>query len=154
MSEKPELEAKIVEAIYRGACEPSEFKRALELIAGYFDSSGVVLGELDAAHPKDQFVVAANGGDDQYFENYQAYAEFDPAPRAYMAQPAGKAALTDRIFSREQRQGFVFLNEFLRPPRDRWVVGKFAVFGPGSVRDGRGPARRWAQLRRRRYRSP
>jgi regulatory LuxR family protein len=115
MSGKPELEAKIVEAIYRGACEPSELKRALELIAGYFDSSGVVLGELDAAHPKDQFVVAANGGDDQYFENYQAYAEFDPAPRAWMAQPAGKAALTDRIFSREQRQSFVFLNEFLRP---------------------------------------
>jgi hypothetical protein len=115
MSGKPELEAKIVEAIYGGACDPSELKRALELIAGYFDSSSVILGELDAAHPNDTLVVAANGGDDKYFENYQAYAEFDPAPRAWMARPAGKADLTDRIFSNEQRQRFLFLNEFLLP---------------------------------------
>jgi len=115
MSAKPELEARIVEAIYRGACEPSELQRALELIANYFDSSGVVLAELDATQPNSRLVVGANAVDEQFFENYQAYAEYDPAPRAFMAQPAGKASLTDRIFSSEQRQGFVFLNEFLRP---------------------------------------
>lgn len=115
MSGTAELEARIVEAIYRGACEPSELKRTLELIANYFDSSGVVLAELDATQPKEQLVVGAKTIDDEFFESYQTYAELDPAPRAWMARPAGKASLTDRMFSKEQLRSFVFLNEFLRP---------------------------------------
>jgi hypothetical protein len=47
MSLDADAEAKIIDAIYRGACDAAELSRALELIAGYFDSPGVLLGELD-----------------------------------------------------------------------------------------------------------
>ena len=40
MSLDADAEAKIIDAIYRGACDAAELSRAFELIAGYFDSPG------------------------------------------------------------------------------------------------------------------
>jgi hypothetical protein len=33
-------ETKIIDAIYRGACDPAELRRAIEGLAGYFGSGG------------------------------------------------------------------------------------------------------------------
>jgi hypothetical protein len=52
MPDGAELEQKIIDAIYRGACNPTELDRAIELIGQYFDSSGVSLGEFDRVNPE------------------------------------------------------------------------------------------------------
>jgi hypothetical protein len=46
MSLDSDAEAKIIDAIYRGACDAAELSRALELIAGYFDSPGGALTRI------------------------------------------------------------------------------------------------------------
>lgn len=45
MPDSVDLEQRIVDAIYRGACDPVELQRTIELIGRYFGSSGVFLGE-------------------------------------------------------------------------------------------------------------
>ena len=52
MSLDADAEAKIIDAIYRGACDSVELSRAIALIAEYFESPGVLLGELDQAQPE------------------------------------------------------------------------------------------------------
>ena len=115
MSGNADAEAKIIDAIYRGACDSAELSRALELIAGYFDSPGVLLGELDQARPERQFVMGTRTIDDSFFTGYARCENLDPAPRAYAALPVGRASLTDRMFSESFRRRNVFLNELLRP---------------------------------------
>ncbi len=110
-----DLEERIIDAIYRGACDPAELGRAIELICQYFDSSGVVFGELDHAVPEAQFAVGVKTIDQSFFDEYPAYAHFDPAPEAFAALPTGTASTSDRMFSEEMLRADVFLNEFLRP---------------------------------------
>src|ERR1035441_1321705 len=47
MSGNADLEAKIIDAIYRGACDPVELSRALALMTTYFNSLAAALGESD-----------------------------------------------------------------------------------------------------------
>jgi len=47
-----DLEQRIIDAIYRGACDPKELDQAIELIAQYFDCAGATLGEMDQERPK------------------------------------------------------------------------------------------------------
>lgn len=115
MSGNADAEAKIIDAIYRGAVDSAELSRALELISGYFDSPGVTLGELDQTRPERQFVMGTRTIDDEFFANYMPYAELDPAPRAFAALAVGTASITDRMFSESFRRRNVFLNELLRP---------------------------------------
>ena len=115
MTGDADAEAKIIDAIYRGACDSVELSRALELIAAYFGSPGVTLGELDQAHPERQFVVGARTFDDEFFANYMPYVELDPAPRAFAALAVGTASITNRMFSASFLRRNVFLHELLRP---------------------------------------
>ena len=108
-------ETKIVEAIYRGACDLAELQHAIRLIAGYFESPGALVGELDQAHPQHAFAFGANTIDDQFFSGYRKWSEHDPAPRTYAALAVGKASITDRMFSESVRRKSEFLNEFLVP---------------------------------------
>jgi hypothetical protein len=110
-----DLEAKIVEATYRGACDPAELRRAIELMAQYFDSSGIVLAELDKAAPEGGLTIGVRTFDQSFLANYAPYAAFDPAPLAYAALPTGTMSTTDRIFSSDFLRQNIFLNEFLRP---------------------------------------
>ena len=110
-----DLEQKIVDAIYRGACDPAELRRAIELIGQYFDSSGVVFGELDHAAPEVQFTLGVRTVDQAFLADYLAYSQLDPAPRAFSALSVGTASTSDRVFSQEVLRTDVFLNEFLRP---------------------------------------
>lgn len=115
VADNADLEEKIIDAAYRGACDQTGLERAIELIAQYFDSGGAFLGELDYAAPEAQFTVGARAVDGTFFENYTDYAAFDPAPRAFAAMPVGTVSTTDRMFSRETLRADVFLNEFLLP---------------------------------------
>ena len=123
MSLDADAEAKIIDAIYRGACDSMELSRAIALIAEYFESPGVLLGELDQAQPERQFAIGARTIDQEYFARYAEHAELDPAPRAFAALAVGTASITDRIFSESFLRRNVFLNEFLVP---RGVDGALA----------------------------
>jgi DNA-binding CsgD family transcriptional regulator len=123
MSGSADAEAKIIDAIYRGACDSVELSRAIALIAEYFESPGVLLGELDQAQPERQFAIGARTIDQEYFARYAEHAELDPAPRAFAALAVGTASITDRIFSESFLRRNVFLNEFLVP---RGVDGALA----------------------------
>ncbi len=123
MSLDADAEAKIIDAIYRGACDSVELSRAIALIAEYFESPGVLLGELDQAQPERQFAIGARTIDQEYFARYAEHAELDPAPRAFAALAVGTASITDRMFSESFLRRNVFLNEFLVP---RGVNGALA----------------------------
>ena len=130
-------EQKIIDAIYRGACDPAELATAIELIAQYFDVSGASLGELDPAAPEAQFVIGARTFDPAFLADYQPYAELDPAPQAFSALALGTVSTTDRMFSQDFLRTNVFLNEFLRPHGIDATLGgplisaggRFAIFG-------------------------
>ncbi len=115
MPDDADLELKIVEAIYRGACDQGELVRAMELIARSFDSPGAFLGELDQAAPEAQFTIGVRNVDTAFFAQYASYAQVDPGPRAFVALTTSTASTTDMMFSPEMRRGNVFLNEFFRP---------------------------------------
>src|SRR5664279_5400322 len=123
MSGSADAEAKIIDTIYRGACDSVELSRAIAQIAEYFESPGVLLGELDQAQPERQFAIGARTIDQEYFARYAEHAELDPAPRAFAALAVGTASITDRIFSDSFLRRNVFLNEFLVP---RGVNGALA----------------------------
>jgi DNA-binding CsgD family transcriptional regulator len=115
MPDSAELEEKIVDAVYRGACEPDELVRAIGLIAQHFDSTGVILAEFDQAAPEAALAIGARTVDRSFFVDYAPYAPFDPAPRAFAALPVGTVAPTHRLFSDKFLRKNVFLNEYLRP---------------------------------------
>ena len=119
----PIVERKIIDAVYRGACDPNDFGQAIELMAGYFDSSGVVLGEIDHAVPEAQFTIGVGTIDAAMLGDYPAVAEFDPAPEKFSALQTGAATTTDRMFPAEFLRRCVFLHEFLRPRGVQGTLG-------------------------------
>jgi PAS domain-containing protein len=110
-----ELEAKIIDAIYRGCCEPGEFERAVELIRQRFDTAGAILFEIVPGAPEPQFTIGAGAIDAAFLEGYARCTEPDPAPARFAAMPTGTVSTTNRVFSAEFLRTNVFLNEFLRP---------------------------------------
>ena len=131
------IECKIIDTIYRGACDPAEFDRAVELIAQYFDSSGAILAEFDQTSSDAQLAIGVRAVDHAFFANYAQYAALDPAPRAFAALTTGTASTTDRLFSADFLRTNIFLNEFLRPRGVDATLGgplisdggRFAMFG-------------------------
>ncbi len=115
MADNPDLEAKIIDAVYRGGCEPGELNRAIELIAAHFDAVGATLAEIDHGTPSTQFLVGAGNIDREFFADYGPYAQIDPAPRAFGALATGTITTTNRMFSPEFLRTNAFLHEFLRP---------------------------------------
>jgi len=114
MSQNTDVEAKIVDAIYRGACDPAELMRAIELIASLFNSPAVVLGEIDHLHPELRFAIGSGFMDDQAFVRYGRYAQVDPMPRAFAALAAGTVTTSNRIVP-ESKHRSIFVNEYLLP---------------------------------------
>ena len=114
-SDKAELEANVIDAIYRGASDSAELLRAAELIAQYVKSPGVSVGELDRAQSHRAFAFGANTIDRAVFAGYGQYATLDSAPRAFAAPAAGKAANSNRICLEAERRISAFVNEFLVP---------------------------------------
>ena len=110
-----DLEQRIIDAIYRGACDPNELDQAIELIARYFDCAGATLGEMDQATPEAQIMVGVRNIDHAFFADYGPYAHLDPAPFAFSALTTGTVTTTDHMFTAEFLRKNVFLHEFLRP---------------------------------------
>ena len=137
MGDNADVEQKIIDAIYRGACDPAELKRAIDLIAHYFDSGGVFLGELDRASPDAQFTVGVGTVDDAFLHDYATFAPIDPAPEKFAALPTGLATTSDRMFSADFLHRNAFLHEFLRPHDVEGTLaspllsseGRFAIVG-------------------------
>ena len=126
-----DLEAKIVEAVYRGACDPAELGRGIELMAQYLGSSGIALAELDKTAPEGGLTIGVRTFDQSFLVNYTSYAAFDPAPLAYAALPTGKMSTTDRMFSSDFLRRNIFLNEFLRPKGVVASLGGTLLSGSG-----------------------
>jgi hypothetical protein len=114
MSPKADVEAKIVDAIYRGACDHAELVRAIALITDLFHSPAAVLGELDRLQPECRLAVGSGFMDAQEFVRYGAYAHLDPMPRAYAALATGTVTTSNRIVPEGNRRR-VFVNEYLHP---------------------------------------
>ena len=137
MPDSAELEQKIIDAIYRGACDPQELERAIDLIGQYFDSSGVSLGEFDQVNPEAEFTVGVGITDAAFLRSYARYADSDPAPMKFAALQTGTATTTDRMFAPEFLRTCVFLNEFFRPYGIEGTLGapllsaagRFAIIG-------------------------
>jgi hypothetical protein len=114
MFQNSDLEAKIVDAIYRGACDPAELMRAIELIADLFHSPAVVLGEVDSLQPECRLAVRSGFMDAQECVRYGQYAHLDPMPHAYAALATGTVTTSNRVVPEGKRRS-VFVNEYLRP---------------------------------------
>jgi DNA-binding CsgD family transcriptional regulator len=114
MSGNGDTEAKIIDAIYRGACDGGELLRALDLIAGYFASPAVVVGEIDSARPECRLGVGVGFMDAVELMKYGQYAHLDPFPRAMAGLPAGTVTTSNRIVPESESRS-AFVNEYLRP---------------------------------------
>jgi hypothetical protein len=115
MSGSEIAEAKIIDAIYRGACDPLEFVRALALIAELFGSPAVVLGETDKLRPELQLAIGVGVMDAPELVRYgQSFAHLDPMPRALAALAAGTVTTSNRIIP-DGGRGSEFTNEYLLP---------------------------------------
>lgn len=108
MSSDAELEAKIIDALYRGCSEPREFETAVELIRRRFDSAGAILFEIVPGTPEPQFTIGAGAVNPTFMANYAPFAELDPAPARFAAMPTGTASTTNRMFSAEFLQTNIF----------------------------------------------
>lgn len=110
-----DLELRIIDSIYRGACDSEELNQTIELIAQYFDCAGATLGEMDQGTPDAQFMVGARNVDHAFVADYGPYAQLDPAPVAFGALATGTVTTTDHMFTAEFLRKNIFLHEFLLP---------------------------------------
>ena len=137
MSRSLDLEQKIIETVYAGACNSAALAQAPELIASYFDGTGAFFGEFDYAVPDAQFTTGVSTVDEAFLNDYAVYAPIDPAPEKFAALPVGTATTTDRMFSAEFLRSNVMLNDFLRPRGIAGTLGspllsaagRFAIIG-------------------------
>ncbi|MEO5758653.1 MAG: hypothetical protein ABIQ51_17530 [Mesorhizobium sp.] len=109
-------EAQFLDALYLGVRDRVGFDASLDLLGGLFDIATAILLDFDAARPEisAQATVGLFKGD--VLDRYQRdFATLDPAPRAFMALPAGTAMPTYRLLPEETRKPGVFFNEFFRP---------------------------------------
>jgi hypothetical protein len=114
MPQNTDVETKIVDAIYRGACDPAELMRAIELIASLFHSPAVVLGQIDHLQPEMRLAIGSGFMDAQEFVRYGQYAQVDPLPRAFAALATGTVTTSNRIVP-EGKLRSIFVNEYLLP---------------------------------------
>ena len=114
MSGNADLEAKIIDAIYRGACDAAELSRALALMTTYFNSLAAALGESDRMRPECQMVLASGAIDGPQIARYSQYAHLDPLPGAFAALAAGTVTTSNRIVPESERRK-IFTNEYLAP---------------------------------------
>jgi DNA-binding CsgD family transcriptional regulator len=114
ISENAETEAKIVDAIYRGACDTAEFQRAVEMIGAYFGSAAVALGELDQSQGRCQLMLGSGVMGTAELIRYEEYAHIDPVPPAFSRIPTGTITTSNHILPDSELNG-AFVNEYLLP---------------------------------------
>jgi DNA-binding CsgD family transcriptional regulator len=111
----PDDEALFLDALYLGVRDAASFDHALELLCAMFDVASAALLDFDAARPEisAQALVGVLSGD--ALHRYREFAMLDPAPPAFMKQPAGTAIPTYRLLPEETKRPGVFFAEFFRP---------------------------------------
>ncbi|QPC92690.1 hypothetical protein [Mesorhizobium sp. INR15] len=109
-------EAQFLDALYLGVRDRAGFDASLELLGNLFDVATAVLLDFDAARPEVSAQASVGLFTGEVLDRYQRdFATLDPAPRAFMAVPAGTAMPTYRLLREETRKPGVFFNEFFRP---------------------------------------
>ncbi|UVK36693.1 hypothetical protein LHFGNBLO_003648 [Mesorhizobium sp. AR10] len=109
-------EAQFLDALYLGVRDRAGFDASLELLGSLFDVTTAILLDFDAARPEVSAQATIGQFKGEAMQRYQRdFATLDPAPRAFMAQPAGTAIPTYRLLPEETRKPGVFFNEFFRP---------------------------------------
>jgi hypothetical protein len=118
--ESAELEAKIVDAIYRGACDAEELSRAVAMIGRYFSSAAVSLALVDLSqkqinrnNAEGQLLLSWGVVGPAELDRYQEYAALDPIPPLFIKIAPGTITTSDRILPRDD--GSIFRNEYLAP---------------------------------------
>jgi DNA-binding CsgD family transcriptional regulator len=109
-----DAESKIIEAIYRGACDEGELTRALELIAAAFESPAIALGELDRSRPECQLTLGVGFMEGDELARYAEFAHLDPMPTAFAALPAGTVATSQGLIPNGARRS-AFVSDYLIP---------------------------------------
>jgi hypothetical protein len=125
-----DAEAKIIDAIYRGACDSVELSRALALMTTYFNSLAAALGESDRMRPECQMVLASGAIDGPQIARYSQYAHLDPLPGAFAALAAGTVTTSNRIVPESERRK-IFANEYLAPMGANEALGCPLLSGNG-----------------------
>jgi GAF domain-containing protein len=122
---------RLVDALYRGVDDPSEFARALTILSASFACRSAALVSVDASAPATNIVLSTGLWDGAVAERYvREFAAIDPAPAAFARLRVGTASTTDRVLSVEERQ-CAFLYEFFRP------LGLMETLG-GTLQSSRG----------------
>ncbi|MBV9824721.1 MAG: hypothetical protein JO001_03420 [Alphaproteobacteria bacterium] len=115
MAGKLELEADVVDAFYRGACDRSELRQALECMRRLLGGAAVVFGEKEFGRPGLSDLITVGVMDEPWLQRYPPFAAYDPLPDAALLAPAGSVLSSARIVPREDRRRNPFINEFLLP---------------------------------------
>lgn len=112
-----EADQRLLDVLYRGATDATEFERALNLISECFACKSVALIALDRLSPGASLISANGVLDAAASARYVAdFAHLDPAAATFARMPVGTASTTDRVFTEEQhRNNRVFLHEFYYP---------------------------------------
>jgi hypothetical protein len=114
ISDNAEFEAKIVDAIYRGACDGAELSRAVAMIAGYFGSPGTTLAVVGGASGADaELLISCGVLGPSELRRYQEYAHVDPIPPIFVKMTPGKMTTSNHVIPNDGKG--VFRNEFLAP---------------------------------------
>ncbi len=112
----PDQEAQFLDALYLGVRDVAEFDEALALLCGMFEVNSAALIDFDAARPEVSAQSAIGIFSGEVVRRYEReFAHLDPAPPAFMKQPAGTATSTYRLLPEETRRPGVFFAEFFRP---------------------------------------
>ena len=92
------------------------FDASLDLLSDVFGVVSTTLLDFDAARPEVSIQASVGIFTGENLRRYhQDFAATDPAPAAFIAQPAGTATPTYRLLPDEHRKPGIFFGEFFRP---------------------------------------
>ena len=112
----PDDEALFLDALYLGVRDVTSFDRALNLLCRLFDVQSATLLDFDAARPEVSHHASVGVLSGEILRRYERdFAALDPAPAAFIKQPAGTAIPTYRLLPEETKRPGVFFAEFFRP---------------------------------------
>jgi DNA-binding CsgD family transcriptional regulator len=110
-----DVDVSLLDALYSGATDSEEFKRAMLLVGQQLSCSSSVLISLDPHSPGASLLLSTGAFDGPASQHYAELAPFDPAPATFTRLARGSASTTDRLLTAEQLRDGLFLNEFYRP---------------------------------------
>lgn len=109
-------EAQFLDALYLGVRDRAGFDASLNLLSDLFDVASSILLDFDATRPEVSAQASIGILSGETLETYKRdFAALDPAPPAFIGQPAGTAIPTYRLLPDERRKPGVFFSEFFRP---------------------------------------